>query len=404
MFKTRIDEIEILRGLTFLAIVMQHTLASFIYSPDITKGSALTAALLLTLVRYAVPMFIFITGMVLVYNYGEGDFSYSTFIKKRFTQIFLPYFIWTSIYFVWVSFTNGIPASDLDVIMRKIAKLTLSGEGYFHLWFMVVVLQIYLLFPLFRSLLSRNHVKNMVTLSICFILNFGLLYLFQHKSPQIMASLHSSLLITLYEYRDRIFISWIFYFMFGAFAGFYIDQLRYILKTSLKTNIFVYFCSLGLVLYYLLKTSHTDTTANYILNNQFNGPLNYMMMVFITSSLLMVYYLAQTVLNQHKTTRQILTSFGRYSYGCYFIHAFMLFYVYALVHKYLTELGTIGQVIVIFGVCSALSLFACFALSRIRIPLGNLLTGRNAYNSSVPQFQAEIDERISFDHNNSRSI
>ncbi len=400
MLKNRIDEIEILRGLTFLAIVMQHTLAGFIYQPDIAKGSALAAAFLLTLVRYAVPMFIFITGLVLVYNYGEGEFHYGNFIKKRFTQILLPYFIWTIVYFVWVSFINGIPASDLGTVIRKVAKLTLSGEGYFHLWFMVVVLQIYLLFPLFRGLLSRNKVRNIITLAVCFVFNVGLLALFQYKSPIIIESIQSPLLQTLYGYRDRIFVSWIFYFMLGAFAGLYVDRLRDFLKTTLKTNIFVYLWSFSLIFYYLIKSSHIST-GSYILNNQLTGPLNYMMVVFITSSLLMTYYLAMTFFMRHKHIRQILTTFGRYSLGCYFIHAGVLFYVDALVDKYMPWLSTIGQVMVVFAICSALSLGACFAMSRIRIPLGNLLTGRDSYapGPAISQFNPNHDEPSRSEYN-----
>jgi len=395
MLNNRIDEIDILRGLAFLAIVMQHTLASFIYNPDITKGPALIAAFLLTLARFAVPMFIFITGLVLFYNYGDRNFNYWVFTKKRFTQIFLPYFIWTILYFVWVSFINGVPATSLGDVMDKITELTIFGEGYYHLWFMVTILQFYLLFPLFKLLVSKNQRVNMVTLSLCFLFHIGLLYIYQHQVPLVLDSIQSPIFKTVLEYRDRIFISWLFYFMLGGFAGLYANKLRYILNASLKFNTALYLVSFSFIFYQLIKTSHISPSGGYILNLQFTGPLNYLMVVFISSSLLMICYLSQTLFMKNKTIMKILDTFGRYSFGCYFIHAFVLFHVDKLVEIHLNWMGIIGQVMISFFACSALSLLACFTISKIRIPIGNLFTGHDPYKPPKTPLIIEEDSEPS---------
>lgn len=53
--------------------------------------------LLLLCSKFAVPVFVFITGMVLFYNY-DGALKYGTFLRKRFMDIIVPYIIWSLLY------------------------------------------------------------------------------------------------------------------------------------------------------------------------------------------------------------------------------------------------------------------------------------------------------------------
>jgi len=376
MPKRRIDEIDILRGLTFLAIVMQHTLACYMYSPGIGKAPAVASALLLTLVRYAVPMFIFITGLVLYYNHGDGELNYGYFLKQRFTQIFIPYFVWTFIYFICTNFSFAMIVSSPGVVALKLFKLTVAGEGYYHLWFMVAILQFYLLFPLFRNLISRNKSRPLVTLSICFMVQLLLLSFYWYQVPVIFNNIHSPWIKTLLAYRDRIFISWFFYFVLGGFAGLYVEKLRELFSSIRIVNIVLFLCSLAFIFSQLLKTGHLDSTNAFILNNQFTGPLNYMMMLYISSSFIIIYDLSQTLFLKHRLIMKVLKTFGRYSYGCYFVHAFILYHIEVWAKVHVNWAGFISLVVISFLVCSALSLIACFLMSKLKDPIGKILVGK----------------------------
>ena len=68
MPKERIPEIERLRGIAFLAVVLRHSIAHYSVAPGMTTGDGLMMAVLLMATKFAVPVFIFITGMVLFYN------------------------------------------------------------------------------------------------------------------------------------------------------------------------------------------------------------------------------------------------------------------------------------------------------------------------------------------------
>ena len=60
-----------------------------------TTGDGLMMAVLLMATKFAVPVFIFITGMVLFYN-DKGQ-HYGRFIKRRFGDIYVPFAVWTLI-------------------------------------------------------------------------------------------------------------------------------------------------------------------------------------------------------------------------------------------------------------------------------------------------------------------
>lgn len=376
MHKHRIDEIELLRAVSFLAIVMQHTLACFMYSPGIGKGAAVTSAVMLLLIRYGVPVFIFITGMVLFYNHGEEDLHYGRFIEKRFSQIFLPYFLWTLIYFVWISLISGVPASSMASVMSRIGWMTLKGDSFYHLWFMVMILQFYLFFPLLRSLVikCKNHPYTFMV--VCFLLYIGYLCFYNYLVPVFYPAVKSPILKGILDYRDRLFLSWFFYFLLGCFAGLYVDKWRAFLQKINKVNLMVFGLSFLYIMYLMIKSGHPGAAAGYVINYQITLPLGMTMIIYLASSLFLFYYLTELIQAKYSKLAGGLKWVGRYSYGGYYIHPFVLFYINAFAQAYLAPLGTVLQIVVSFALCSVISLLVCLVISKIKTPLGSSLVGK----------------------------
>ena len=373
MQKHRLDEIDILRGLTFLAIALQHSLAGFIYAPDLDSVSAWISAFLLILIRYAVPMFITITGLVLLYNHSQGEFNYRQFIQKRLAQAFMPYFVWTIIYYLWSS--GPAILANPSAAPAAIAQLTLSGEACYHLWFMVAIIQFYLLVPFFRWLILKNKNQPVFFLTVSFVAYIGLMWLWRQPLPQ-MVNLQNTWLITLWNYRDRVFLSWFFYFLLGGFAGLYVGRLRQITKDIQKANVFVYLTAFIFVFYQVVTTGQTGSSETYRLNFNYTLPLTPVMAFFITSALLTVLYRAQTAFLRYHPLRRILDLYGRYSYGCYFIHAMVLYYLNIFASQYLQEIPILIQLAVTFAACSLISLGLIYAIDYLRIPGRSYLIGK----------------------------
>jgi len=101
-----------------------------------------------------------------------------------------------------------------------------------------------------------------------------------------------------------------------------------------------------------------------------------MMMLYIVSSFIIIYDLSQTLFLKNRIIMKGLKTFGRYSFGCYFVHAFILHYIDVGAKVHVNWIGSLSLVIISFLTCSALSLIACFLMSKIKNPFGRMLVGK----------------------------
>lgn len=146
--KARIREIELLRGLAFLAVALQHAIAHYAGLNEARMGDGVLMAILLLAAKFAVPVFIFITGMVLFYNY-DGQLRYGSFLRKRFGDIVVPYILWSAVYFT----ENPGWSGDLLHRFETFASHLVTGKNSYHLWYIVMIVQFYALFPVLRCLM-----------------------------------------------------------------------------------------------------------------------------------------------------------------------------------------------------------------------------------------------------------
>lgn len=116
-------------------------------------------------------MFVFITGLVLFYNY-DGDVHYGVFVRKRFKDIVLPYLPWAVWYAIVFQHLNLTNAGSLS----KLALMLVTGKASYHLWYIVMIVQFYLLFPLLQRIVRKSKPAS-VSIAWAVILLLGLLYM-----------------------------------------------------------------------------------------------------------------------------------------------------------------------------------------------------------------------------------
>lgn len=97
---------------------------------------------------FSVPGFLFLSGFKLYSQYGHIDFSPAQFYIKRLRSIVVPYVISVLLYFVyyyakqWASF-------------RQLPEYLFLGTLASHFYYIVIAVQMYLLFPLLKK--AVNH-------------------------------------------------------------------------------------------------------------------------------------------------------------------------------------------------------------------------------------------------------
>jgi peptidoglycan/LPS O-acetylase OafA/YrhL len=135
---------DMIRLIIMVFVVGVHTLA--------WAGGTVTVALgaVTTVFHTSRELFLLLTALVLTYNYGHRKrLKTLTFWRRRYWLVVPAYVTWSAIYYAADGRTRGaFPSAFLH-------DLENAGARY-HLYFLLVSMQIYLLFPLLRWVLKKT--------------------------------------------------------------------------------------------------------------------------------------------------------------------------------------------------------------------------------------------------------
>lgn len=363
MSKTRIEEIEILRGFAFVAVVLQHAIGHYYPMPSATLEDGVILGIFLILSKFAVPIFIFITGLVLFYNY-DGDIRYGTFIRKRFKDILLPYLPWAVLYAVVFHQLNLLEAGSLS----KLGMLVFTGTASYHLWYIVMIFQFYLLFPFLLRFIQRIKPKSARTALIA-VLSLGLLYLLLMvlKGPIYQTAVLLDIpFITAFftTYMDRNALMFFFYFVLGAAAGLYFEQWRALLIRFRYLIMSVFGASLLWMLYVVI--ARFELSPNVLIKYDDLLLLSPSMAVFLTLSVLAIYICSiYFIQGAPALLRKMFDLAGSYSYVGYLAHAFMLGVAFNIVDSLLPGSSVTVRTLISFVLSSVGSILIAFVLRFI---------------------------------------
>jgi surface polysaccharide O-acyltransferase-like enzyme len=137
---------DLIRTIAIFLIILVHV-SQFPY--NLKEFTPLAAFNWYTIDVYAavanlgVPLFIMLSGVLLL-DPVKADEPLKVFFKKRLAKIAVPWIFWTLAYSVWSYYVHGSDLSVGDLL-----------SGYFHLWFLYLLLGLYLATPILRILVKH---------------------------------------------------------------------------------------------------------------------------------------------------------------------------------------------------------------------------------------------------------
>ncbi len=242
--KNRVFELDFVRVVAMFSVIAIHVSSTYIYSGSNMHLLGMNLAFILNQVtRFAVPLFVLLSGISI--GLGTTGTNVPEFYKNRFIKIGIPYVIWSILYILYNNHAD-LGAIDLQTILRTI----LLGQAAPHLYFVVIIFQLYLLVPLLKKFATLYPIKSVL---ISFIISYGIqeeFYFLKYDLNLIPNIIR--------PYLWLLFPTWIFYFVFGLVIA-NDNFLMLIQKVASKNAITIIVVTLVYAFFYVVESNVTNS-------------------------------------------------------------------------------------------------------------------------------------------------
>lgn len=215
----RRPELSALNVLFCLLVIFIHVI-SYAVSAFPQNTPRYTAVMLpWRLAAFVVQGFVMLAGIKLFLN-NRAERPYSKHILSRFKGIVIPYAVSFALYYIYFMLTSGY---KLDILF--IIKNFAAGSLVYHMYFIPIILQFDLLLPLWKRVVNRC--------SPAVVLPFALLLtqLCQSYLPSMAGAVFPGFVL---QYNDRLFTTYLSYWLIGCYIGKYYDRVCDILNKNYR--------------------------------------------------------------------------------------------------------------------------------------------------------------------------
>lgn len=342
----RIYSFDIMRIISAAFVVMIHSASDLINKQIYANVPFTIANLTNSVVRCAVPLFIMISGALMLNESRNITFKKT---MKSTLRIVLILAFWSAAYATFykilIPLKNGAPISLSQFF-------TFFFASSFHLWFLFMIIGLYLITPLLRLFVKKENLKYVVYLIIlCVIVSI---------LPRFIDGT-----LNLFLEKKNIFTGYVAKFRFG-----YVNEyLMYYLLGWVITNAPIK-KAYRIALYVLGAGSciFTFVASQFLLDNVkkrtvFYEPYMFNILLYSLAVFVFVYYAFKDV-NFDKTGK-IITKLSSMTFGVYLVHVFIIIILQKVVKHFVP--GTIDSFMIIMPLSVILSFVVSYVILKIPV-------------------------------------
>ena len=327
----RIFYLDILRVMECVAVIVIHLSGEMEVLGDIGDIYFWVGNIFNSLARFAVPIFVMISGALLL----NEEYNYSFEKIKRHIKKNIKFYIFWSLFYALFRYKEAILNGDLSQAKNFVISI-INGE--YHLWFIPMIIGLYLLVPLLRLWVKKENKKQVELFLVLSIV-------FSFVIPTIRI-VFPNLNIKLFDFFSLEHVSgYVSYFVLGWYL------------TCIKINIkkvLLYFAgaiSLAVSIFgtYLLSMHYESFVHIYD---------NFAINVFLYSCV--VFLIFQEAFNNGKYLDgncKFVTFISDNSMGIYAVHIFSMNLVYKLHITVYPLVDLIANIILVFIISYTISFF-----------------------------------------------
>ncbi len=297
---TNVGEIDqlttnILKGIALLAVIGLHLLSTFPRKFYLVTPQAYFFIVFNQCQRFSVPFFVLLSGYGLSKKYHRSSFSSIRFILYQMTKLIPLYLLWST----YLSFLSlFLDQKGVVFAQNSWWSVVFLGQADYHLYFVPLILQLYLVFILIKKNWTEIGKKG-VSILVGFQLLIYLFFSLFSRAPSDQLQ-YSSLFV------------WIGYFILGIWLAEH--------KKFFKPKINFILLVLGIILSTIYSFFNIDKTNNIIQSNRFTK-----VSIFIYSIGWIGLLLHKA--KQLKSNLSFLSKIGRNSYLIFLAHTVPLYLV-----------------------------------------------------------------------------
>ncbi len=313
----RVLFLDFLRACTPLAVVALHVLGAF-EPTNINSIDFYVEKIILGALCFAVPIFLMISGSLMLDP--AKSFDYRKFFKKNVTRIFLILVVWILVFACLQIFfkPNALEGHNpLGFII-----LSFSKYRFYHLWYLVPLLALYLLTPVLRKVAANERLLEYV-LMIGIVFGFALpsaVFLLKVAFQNGINGYPSSLIETMVNHKN--IVVQIGNFLGIGYAVYYL--LGYYLRVKdfkpIERKIIYIFGLVGLVVAGLL----------FPVMLRFNGEVTnetVSLSPWIMALAVAIFVFIKQRYARRKSNPKIINFMAKYSLGVYLTHPIILNFI-----------------------------------------------------------------------------